>query len=218
MPINLDESSKAVITSQGGVTVSTAFTGELTGDITNGVTLASLRGTPISSNAIQDYEGYLKLDGELKPTRLVYQTLPTDGGNVQGNFDEGLNLKSIYGSGLVDGQLFANDGEGLTYRGGELYPTQLNPHRELTLTTGEINAQHRDKISVDCTLDTTIALPATPNTGDYIEVSVIGGDPNLHPVTFGASHNIEGDTMLFQLDRAVSIRITFNGTKWRVTR
>lgn len=215
MSINLDTVFKEDLEKSGAVVSDTNLGGELSG-VVSSASLANIRGVPISSDQLSEYEGYLVNGGQLVPKRLVWQTLDTTGGTVQGNFDEGLNLKSIYGSALVDTEQFSSDGEGISYRGGELYVTQLNPYRNIYLT-GEVNAEPKDVIRADCSSDTTVSLPTAPQEGDYVVVSVVKGDPITHPVTFGAAHNIEGDT-LFQLNRVASIEVVFNGAEWKVFR
>lgn len=217
MAISLDDLYKDEITGKGGVSVDTTFTGELSGSIENGVKLASLRGTTVSEDAIQDYEGYIKLGGELTPTRLVYSTLQTTGGNVRGDFDDGLNLKSIYNSSLVDNESFGNNGEGLVYKGGELYVEQLHPYRIVDVTTTLTSTNDRDYLKIDCSLpDIVIPLPTNPTKLSYVLAEIVKGDPQVadHAPKFTATA-IEGDTE-YELDRSVRVVISYNGDEWRI--
>ena len=215
MAINESDIYKEEIESKGGVNVDTPITGEITGTIANGTKLSELRGVPISNNVIQEYQGLVRFDGELKPTGIVYTTRPTTGGNVQGDFDDGLNLKSIYGSSLVNGEQFDENGQGIVYRGGELYATQLNPYRKLNVTTSLTETEVGDVLSIDCTLpNIEIPLPASAQASDKVFFSIYKGDPTIadHAPRFTGTL-VAGDDD-FYVDRKAGGYLVFDGTDW----
>lgn len=212
MSISLDSADKKDLEDAGAIVDSSTLGGELQGTISS-ATLANLRGIPISNTAVQEYQGYIRFDGELKPINIVWQTLDTTGGTVQGNFDEGLNLKSIYGSSLVDGQLFNSDGQGIAYRGGELYVTQLNPY-EIRYINSNVTANPRDDIRVDCSISGSTITCGTLSESESFVVRVLKGDAQTNSIRLEAV-SIEGDTF-YLLDRNADILVYNDGTEFKV--
>lgn len=84
--------------------------------------------------------------------------------------------------------------------------------------SGTATAASFDKIAADVSGGAwTLTLPASPETGDFVSVSVIGGDVELNQLTIdGGANDVQGDATLVVDVPFAQVTLVFNGTEWRL--
>lgn len=88
---------------------------------------------------------------------------------------------------------------------------------QYTQVSTTANASVFQQIAITASSTYTIALPASPSSGDWIEFVVVSGDAETNNVTVnGNGNNLNGDSTLVIDKNNVAVTIVFNGSEWRI--